>query len=244
MMVLNVFIMIMFLSMLFLGIFYLLSKRKSASKKRVTSKRAISLFGGYTAVLFLAMCVYYVLPQDETAGRDADFNSNEEEMYSEIDEFERLAFEGEIDQIDEKFLIKAQNFRYEGDRMELNIPQLENNPVNVIIKKIEDSADQVEVRYYKAPLRVNGVDISDQIAEEVDIYEEEGRIAISQEMHYDFSFHQFNESFVLSQFNDDSSNRGSGYSFSFRNGTQILYLSIPENVEIDGLEEEFIYYLD
>lgn len=213
----------------------------SIKKGRLLQKLNLKLvLGIYGALLLVAVGVFYLLPIEESL-------NNVVENQKELAQAERAGYllmnaasEGkQIEKVNiDGVLIKKQwDFPYEGKQLDITqVGQQYSSPF-ILVERKEGDDGQIEVIHYYTRTIIENIEFTDERGP-FTIQLEKDQLMISNPNMIDINVGQFAKEFTISQF---TSQNGMDL-FSDVNqidGTNVLYIRVPKNVEVEG-EVQFV----
>lgn len=108
------------------------------------------VIGGYFAILLVLPVIYYATAKEEEVTHD---EQEAVELYT-------LLLNGEIEQIEEKYVKKTWNFHYEKEtiRISKNIDRM-----SIVIDRTDKLSDEIAVTLYQSPLIFLGMDLYEKV---------------------------------------------------------------------------------
>lgn len=194
-------------------------------------KKIKMLIIAYGVLLLVGLPVYFLnSPSGHVEGVDqADVNQLMDEDTNLFD----AAIKGETDRL-KQHLVERKEFPIDGDELTINL--LENQETNllVIVEKVSDKASSIQASYYASPIYVNDVKVEvDRPFPYVSI--EDGNMVISDSKPIHLEFSTFEKEFVVRQFTEPAGiGTFGGMSSSFSSGVNLLYLRVPELINVVG----------
>ncbi|ELK44634.1 hypothetical protein [Halobacillus sp. BAB-2008] len=198
-------------------------KYKGASVKMAKTGHLIFLVFG--CVLVLSTIFTFFLP-DPMPGEAASSSDIDDAMYSHL-------LEGNLDQIDEAYLLDERTFSFGGKTLNVKVSPPGGLGTSVIVEKVE-SKKNIHLYQYRSPMVVNGWQIPVK-EEPVVTFENQGLVVTSGEQ-VTKTFYQFDPSFPFRQFSEGKNTGGS----SMSSGMSVLYLQIPENMTVEADDEVYV----
>lgn len=221
------------------GLYFLIKRKPTVRKRWISSRKMHYLLAGYIVILIISAVVYFLLPKEEIAANKETLKSMDE-VLKESDNVNSFAYQGDFKKIDDKYVKERISFPYEEDTLEIDQSAALSGQWLIVVEKKESDDNLIDIAYYEAPSRMNGVDVSEYFGE-VDIQIESNRLLLSEDSVQELSFSQFTKPFLLSQFSDE---KDTGMNFDYYWGSRILHLSIPQRLEIINDYNDVIHYLD
>ncbi|RKL67203.1 hypothetical protein CR203_11890 [Salipaludibacillus neizhouensis] len=193
---------------------------------RSNSKGLKWLFLGYLSILVLSVPVAFLLPieteslKGEIAKGDV---VHEQDIY-----IEDALLKGEIEELVDKNKTELWAFDYENDV--LNIEQkAEEFYVAVYLEETSEYTEMIEATYFYPRLIVDEWDFSNEVSP-IRVELKNNSLNIYEPLSVTINHGEFEMGFPMSQFYGESKMMGRSSSSSM--GGQILYLKVPEGLEI------------
>lgn len=218
------------------AIVYFFGKSNKTSRKQTTinfnSRKHFALIIGY--IIFLLA----VLVTSEFVERQYPTSSSSGEL-TEVD-FTELHYNLSIGEVDE--VINSPQFiekRTHQIGNTLNI-QNEYDGTYIYIERKSTDDDIVEELIFKPMLQINGHDLSDKVKVAKPIWQD-GLITLPKQPLTDIRYAQFNDAILLNQLTYTESRSSSYRGYGTR--SLVVYLLVPEGVEIEVSSESTIQYV-
>lgn len=179
-----------------------------------------NLLLGYIGVLLVSSIIYYVTMKEESVQADTEqYEQEAEELYTSL-------FNGDVENIDMKYVKKTWKFPYE--RGEININQhIERS--NIFIERTDELENEIEVTFYQSPLFYMGVDIHEKVMlPEVELLVDS--LVVNEPEQVRIEAVTFQTSFIEGQF----TGRGSWMDHYPIFRTEVLYVRIPKELKVLG----------
>jgi hypothetical protein len=191
----------------------------------ISAKKNIWILGGYILLLLVSTVVFHLLPKENFIVGNASTTGtsvSEHGFYL----FEKLINKEEI----EKEFVKEKNmYVYEGSELLLKGYGYGQHEYDIMLERVPDLYDQIEVTIYTAAAKINGVDVSDQIPSPSYHFKEES-FAVEKPLPVIITMSYLNKEFPFKQYSGDKwMDYGSGSSFSY----PIIYLRVPKGLEVN-----------
>lgn len=221
----NVYILLL---VLIVGAFFATKKLTGRSRRSGVSKRMKWTIGVYLTVLLLSVPIALLLSGDNTS----IINSNLTE--AEIYEYEASLMgelsEGNVEEMAQENRTEDWIFDYSNEVLDLYMNEDENLNISVYVEEVESQTDEIEATYFFPYLSVNDMNLSNELNPiELELREDTLWFFGPRTVNLDYSI--FETQFTSSQFNGESwMVRGS----DITHGKHILYLKVPDSVELDA----------
>ncbi|GAB3800808.1 hypothetical protein [Virgibacillus kimchii] len=188
------------------------------------ARRGPWILGGYGVILLISVILYYFIPVSTEETRGVEHPGHMETFSNVISGEESVAsMEG--------YLMEEWQFPYEEET--LRIESIGDNSRNIRIAVEFTADDMIEAGYYRTPLYFDGSELESDLIP-VDLQLESDRLDVrAQETTEEINVSSFSKEFPMTQFDEDD-NDSVGFSFGLEIGwsEQLLYLQIPEDIEI------------
>ncbi|TLS35988.1 hypothetical protein [Pseudalkalibacillus caeni] len=187
------------------------------------------IFGGYAIILIGSVLIYFMLPEDTFT--HAKTYSDEEIMQEEKNQEElyRLALNGKIDQVDDKYITQQWEFELKDDRLVLTAPEPQHSAVTVLAERA-GTDKKIKIDYYGMKRIVGNVDVSSKVkAPELEFGE--NTIHIRKREKVNVKVANFSKEFTVKQFSDGKKSESR---MSAMMDQDFLYMQIPVGVEVTG----------
>lgn len=187
-----------------------------------------NLLLGYIGVLLVSSIIYYVTMKEESVQADTEqYEQEAEELYTSL-------FNGDVENIDKKYVKKTWKFPYE--RGEININQhIERS--NIFIERTDELENEIEVTFYQSPLFYMGIDIHEKVMlPEVELLVDS--LVVNEPEQVRIEAVTFQTSFIEGQFTERES--WIDHYPIFR--TEVLYVRIPKELKVLG-DDGNIYFV-
>ncbi|WP_042459371.1 hypothetical protein [Neobacillus dielmonensis] len=187
-------------------------------------KRIKRLFVGYLAVLVISTMVSILLPSQGSVEvkrvKDQDIEKDSQRLYG-------MAKDGKFEEVDAEFIEKKWNFDYTEQRLNLTF-QDDNMIMPVMVKRKANQDGKIEAAYYRSKYSMDGYDIT-KLLDRPKLKLSGDTLFILKPMTGKLKFSAYTSVFSVKQFKEGSSTGYSSYSIG---GANILYLSIPQNLDL------------
>ncbi|MEK3889188.1 hypothetical protein [Bacillus sp. FSL K6-3431] len=206
------------------------SKNKYMKNKRVT----MTFLGSYLTILCISAIVYGLLPVE-----NANIHAITEKEVNRIsDVFNENIFSGKTENMDPAFIKDEWTLDYDKDKLTILQPEGYFDGMIVIERKPEDD-EKIEGTYYANAI-IGGVDVTPEIIPtKVDLNGDTLELIIPAMVELKFSLTK--KEFPINQFTEEGRFKRNPSSFT---ENQLLYLRIPQNLEIINNQDLFIHYVE
>ncbi|GAB4075158.1 hypothetical protein GCM10028778_26610 [Barrientosiimonas marina] len=208
--------------------------------RRSYTTRVRRLFIVYSAVLILAVPAALMLPESSDAPGEA--------VSAPVDDFPRLAGmaeDGSIDKTDQ--IYQQESWELSAEKQDIRLEMVSGHDpytgIPVYAERVSDQSDTIQATYYQTPLIIEGRDMSDKLPP-LDVQYTSGAIRINVSTPFDIDLSTFRQEFPISQFTSTSGEENGPWSDRvIKGGEQLIYLKIPEDVQLDALEGMPFHYV-
>lgn len=208
---------------LFIGIFVVIYLFFSKGAKRInfstSVKKNIIVLGGYVAILFISMVIYFMIPDEKFM----------EVQTKEVNQDGFLLYESLMnkEEVDEKYLSSVDVYPLEEKELVIR-SNGRFTEYNVLFRKTEELQEKIEVKIYKGQFEINEYDFSDELPLPF-VHYTNNIIEVE-----NAPFFEKNIAFMTPEFPFTQSNRErweeQGSSSASR--SPIIYIKIPKDVDV------------
>jgi hypothetical protein len=193
----------------------------------------------FTAYLFLLLSstvVYYLLPDIESNNSVVSKNEalNIDQEDKRIQEFYTAAESGNLDQFEDAIVKDQWSFDYSGSQLEI-VDNL--NAMLQVVERKETDDEKIEVTFYTTKNILGGIDVTNNI-NPISVTYKQNRLNILPPEQYEINIASFKKDFVVSQFNGENT---PFHSTSYSGGHQVIYIKIPNKVEV--INSPYVQYV-
>lgn len=196
-----------------------------------SANKSVKILGGYLALLFLSMIVFYFLPDDK-------FQASESIPLDEGKRYE--LFEDLLDgkEIDENLIINKSSQPYTNDSLHITLSDSEYYSVSVIVERVGTLKDRIETEIYPGNVTFNEFDVSEEVPyPNVEIADK--TFTIIRPLDMEINYFMMKKEFTYIQFTDEEWMGDEGFGSSQSN--PIIYLKVPADMRLtyhEGLHHE------
>ncbi|WP_164670786.1 hypothetical protein [Virgibacillus doumboii] len=218
--------------LLVLGLVFLVIKRTHKKTNRHGYVKKVQLMvASYIVILLISIGVFYLLPKDE-------YLRAEKDVSTEPFELRQAANVGEIGKLD-KYM--EETWTFEINRQELNVDVASNghSPTDfpIFVETVETQQDSIKASFYRTPMIIDGYDFSDRL-KPLTISHASGTLTFSLPDPIMVELSLFKQEFPIMQFS------GKSIMDSGHHSEQVLYITIPENIELNFTAENRVEYVN
>lgn len=207
-------------------LFVLLSRRRGVAPKIVYGKWIRWTVFGYVVVLLIATGVYYVIPKPELGNEN--IGEDEEGNWGIASQLYDAASQGELGNEYDPFIKGKWEIDIPDDTLDLEYDQKNGEPISIFADKKEESDGVAEVQLYSSPTMVGEIDVSDKIPL-VHVDTSPGKMNLINPDSTKIAFASYKKEFPITQFTGENNRKHQ----SIQNGDSLLYIQIPEDVQLD-----------
>ncbi|WP_042357230.1 hypothetical protein [Bacillus rubiinfantis] len=216
-------------------------KRRSTpviSKGRLAySQRVRLLFSIYTLVLLVCMIISNLVPFNNMTELE---ESNSKKLERDSTALYEAAVNGTIAEKGKDFLRKNWEFPFDGKSFKLALAEDSYFNFTIVIERKLSNDGQIDASFYMAGSEVNGLNLTTLIQPPL-LEVQEQKLLLSNSPENDLKFSQFVNVFPIRQF---SGERLFGGDQPTSEGTSILYLTIPKDLDVENPEEVNVQYVN
>lgn len=194
------------------------------------------VFIGYICILLLCAGLSPLLPKGEITYQKVDVNQLERESKELYD----AAILGNIDNVDSKYIIKTQNFDYAEKQLNIAVANEDFLSASIFVERKTINDGKIEAIHYQTGSGLNDMSLSD-LMQPLKINIDKNTLIFENPEKLKLEFSQFKHAFPITQF---TGNGEFGDSTDFYDGTSILYLKIPKDLELTNTYEIDLQYVE
>lgn len=199
-------------------------------------KRGYWMLGGYGVILIISVIIYYFIPVSAEESQGIAHPGNLETFNEVISGADSVAsIEG--------YLEEEWTFSYDADTLQIQFQGENDYALRIAVARTEN--ETIDAAYYRTPLYFNGeaVEVS-SIPVNLRINDDRLDI-ISQENMEEVNLSSFSKEFPMQQFNEtETAPFGGGFGISVQWSEQLIYLQVPEDIEISTGASTHVEYLN
>ncbi|MFA1819324.1 hypothetical protein ACDX78_03800 [Virgibacillus oceani] len=223
-----------FIILLVLSVLVILGVRWFSRRK--IAKKGYWMLGGYGIILLISVIIYYFIPvsTEETAGiQHPDHWDTFSSVISGADSVASI----------EEYLVEEWEFDYEEDTLRIASQGENNYDSRIAVERTEN--ETIEAAFYRTPLYFQGREVEID-SRPVYLQMTSDRLElIFPESTEEISFASFSKEFPMQQFKDKEMGPfGYAFGFGIKWSEQLIYLQIPEDMEISTGPEVHVEYLN
>lgn len=214
----------------------LVNLTKRSSKVLFSGSRIRWLFVSYLSVLLICAGLSPLLPKGEIIYQKVDVNQlerNSNELYE-------AAIQGKIEDVDSKYIVKTRNFNYTEKQLNIEVVNEEFLSASIIVERKSTNDGKIEALHYQTGSGLNEITISD-LMQPLGMNIDQNTLRLENPAKLKLEFSQFKQAFPINQFTGKSVFNDTN---NFYDGTSILYLKIPKDLELTTSYEINIQYVE
>lgn len=192
----------------------------------MTGRRTLLITGGYIAIMFFTLVVFYLLP----IGNLYKYEMNQNEIINSQKEAAGLhsaLYAGKLDSIYDKYKIGTVQYPFHDNKLEI-LFEGEPENVNIFIEKKLSNDHTIDIVQYQTKTIFDRVDYSEKVGSLKTALEgNKLRAFIPQQK--DINIVKFQKEFTIVQFTDG---KWFGERIGLNRGQHFIYLRIPPNVQL------------
>ncbi|MDX5474384.1 MAG: hypothetical protein LPK00_02505 [Bacillaceae bacterium] len=212
----------------------LLRGKDSKYNKYSSSSKRFAILYGYVAILIVAFVVSPFLPYEEEKIEFVYKGFESSEQFKVMEEI----YAGRISSIDENLILEKREFSLPENKLVIeHLSQY--NPFSVVVERLEEESNNIELVVIKKQIIDNGVDFSDKF-KPANVEVEGEKIIITQMSEQELRIGVVQHGFPFYLFRDKNP-YGMNNSYSYISD-EIIYLRVPRNIKI--IHDENHVYLN
>jgi hypothetical protein len=203
--------------------------------RRKIAKRGFWMLGGYGVILLISVIIYYFIPvsAEEMEGIQ---HPDDWEIFSSV-----ISGAVSVASIEE-YLVEEWEFEYEENTLRIASQGENNYDSRIAVERTENEI--IEAAFYRTPLYFEGREVEND-SRPVYLQMTSDRLElIFPESTEEISFASFSKEFPMKQFNDtEMGPLGYAFGFGIKWSEQLIYLQIPEDLDIStepGVQLQYI----
>lgn len=210
----------------------LILKKVIYSINHLDGKRIKGVFGGYTAILFIALIVFYMLPSENFIYKEKDSQKNIDNENQVVQDFYDALQKGKVDKVKGVYKNGQWNFNLSENKLTIATSGGEPFALSIYVQRKDTNDNKIEAVHYSTATLLEGVNISDKIiAPEVELKGNQLNVMMPKQQ--DIQFVKFIEEFTVRQFSKGKKVEDIDYNTTrMILGTRVLYLRIPKDVQL------------
>ncbi|WP_045514886.1 hypothetical protein [Neobacillus niacini] len=210
---------------------------KSSSMKNFFSGNRIRwILVGYISILIICTGLSPLLPKGEITYKEVDVNQLERDSR----ELYEAAIQGNIENVDSKYILKTWNLDYSEKQLNIAVTNEEFLNAVIIVERKNDNDGKIEAAFYKTGSSINDMAIS-ELDKPLRMEMGKNTLRLQNPEKLKLEFSQFQHAFPINQFTGKGDFSDSN---NFYEGTSILYLKIPNDLELNTTFEIDIQYVE
>lgn len=231
-----------FIMLLIVGILIMLYRVIIISNRKfITSNQVYVILSGYFILLLVSLGIFIVSPYPESSVLNEKLDTeNIPGMYSM---FYDVTEEGiPIDEF-EDYKENEWEFEFSGETLQLQFSGDETYDLPIIIQRKGLIDETVEVVVYSSPSSVGDIDLSSMIRPS-EVRFLGGNMLEINEPSNSIDVVSFKQEFIFNQFSKDANEDGMFFGPRIEIGDSLVYIRIPNGVQIDAVDYLEIEYIN
>lgn len=214
----------------------LINLTKRSSKVLFSGNRIRWIFVGYLSILLLCSGLSPLLPKGEISYQKVDVNQLERDS----NELYKAAIQGKIENVDSKYIVKTRKFDYSEKQLNIAVVNEDFLSASIFVERKTTNDGKIEALHYQTGSGLNQMTISD-LMQPLKINIDKNTLILENPEKLKLEFSQFQQAFPINQFTGkgDFSDMN-----NFYDGTSILYLKIPKDLELTTTNEIALEYVE
>jgi hypothetical protein len=213
----------------------LINLTKRSSKVVFSGNRIRWIFVGYLSILLLCTGLSPLLPKEGISYKEIDVNQLERDS----NELYEAAIQGNIENVDSEYILKTRNFDYTENQLNIAVVNEDFLSASIIVERKTTNDGKIEALHYQTGSGLNEMAISD-LMQPLKINIDKNTLRLENPEKLKLEFTQFQHAFPINQFTGKSDFSDLN---NFYNGTSILYLRIPNDLELNTTYEIDLQYV-
>lgn len=214
----------------------LINLTKRSSRALFSGSRIWWIFVGYLSILLICTGLSPLLPKGEITYQKVDGNQLERDS----NELYEAAIKGNIETVDSEYIVKTRKFNYTEKQLNIAILNDDFLSASIFVERKTSNDGEIEALQYQTGSGINDLSISD-LLQPLKINIDKNTLILENPEKLTLEFSQFQQAFPIKQF----TGKGDfGDSSHFINGTSILYLKIPKDLELTTTNEIALEYVE
>jgi hypothetical protein len=214
----------------------LVNLTKRSSKVLLSGSRIRWMFVGYLSILLICSGLSPLLPKGEITYQKVDADQLERDST----ELYEAAIQGKIENVDSKYMVKTRNFDYPEKQLNIEVDNEDFLSTSIFVERKTINDGKIEALHYQTGSGLNDMAISD-LMQPLGINIDKNTLRLENPEKIKLEFSQFQQAFPISQF----TGKGDfGDTNNFIDGTSILYLKIPKDLELNTTNEIALEYVE
>ncbi|MEH7010826.1 hypothetical protein V7087_08385 [Neobacillus niacini] len=226
---------VLIIAIAIIGILVKLSKN-SSKKNFFSGNRIRWIFVGYISILIICTGLSPLLPKGDITYKKVDVNQLERDS-SELYE---AAIQGNIENVDSEYILKTWNLEYSEKQLNIAVTNDDFLSAVIIVERKNDNDGKIEAAFYKTGSSINNMAIS-ELDKPLRMEMGKNTLRLENPEKLILEFSQFQHAFPINQFTGKGDFSDSN---NFYEGTSILYLKIPKDLELNTTFEIDIQYVE
>lgn len=214
----------------------LINLTKRSSKVLFSGNRIRWIFVGYLSILLLCSGLSPLLPKGDITYKGVDVKQLEKDS----NELYKAANQGNIENLDSKYIVKTRKFDYSEKQLNIAVINEDFLSASIFVERKTTNDGKIEALHFQTGSGLNEMTLSD-LMQPLKINIDKNTLILENPEKLKLEFSQFQQAFPINQFTgkgvfSDTNN--------FYDGTSILYLKVPKDLELTTTNEIALEYVD
>ncbi|WHY01296.1 hypothetical protein [Neobacillus sp. DY30] len=214
----------------------LINLTKRSSKVFFSGNRIRWMFVGYLSILLICTGLSPLLPKGEITYQKIDANQLEKDS----EELYEAAISGNIENVHSKYIVKNRKFDYTEKQLDIAVVNEDFLSASIIVERKTTNDQKIEALHYQTGSGLNEMSISD-LMQPLGINIDKNTLILENPPKIKLEFSQFQQAFPINQFTGKGDFSDTN---NFIDGTSILYLKIPKDLELTTTNEIALEYVE
>ena len=215
----------------------LINLTKRSNKLNFLSGNRIRwMFVGYISILLICTGLSPLLPKGELTYQKVDVDQLEKDNQ----ELYEAAIQGNIENVDSEYIVKTWNLDYSEKQLNIAVTNDDFLSAPIIVERKTVNDGKIEAAQYKKGSGLNDMVITD-LVQPSSLNIDKNTLRLENPEKIILKFSQFQQAFPIKQFTGKGNFSDSN---NFYEGTGILYLKIPKDLELNTTSAIDIQYVE
>lgn len=194
------------------------------------------MFVGYLSILLICTGLSPLLPKGDITYQKVDVNQLERDSKELYD----AAIQGSIENVDTEYIVTTRNFDYTEKQLNIAVANDDFLSASIFVERKSINDGKIEATHYQTGSGLNDMALSDLMQPlKISIDKDTLRLENPEKLKLEFS--QYQQVFPINQFTGKGDFSDSN---NFYDGTSILYLKIPKDLELNTTYEIALEYVE
>jgi hypothetical protein len=214
----------------------LVNLTKRSSKVLLSGSRIRWMFVGYLSILLICSGLSPLLPKGEITYQKVDVDQLERDSK----ELYEAAIQGKIENVDSKYIVKTRKFDYPEKQLNIAVDNEDFLSASIFVERKTINDGKIEALHYQTSSGLNEMTLSD-LMQPLGIHIDKNTLILENPEKLKLEFSQFQQAFPINQFTGKGDFSDTN---NFIDGTSILYLKIPKDLELNSTNEIALEYVE